>query len=145
MLDIISHIRQLISPNGIKTQGPAPYLIIKISMIKLPETIHKKYNFVQMDDLPQSSAFMKLLRSCLLAAVSLKLHFFACFKCFVITANFKRHTCVKRHILNYHIVLIRDVNLDFIFNILSTKYLNFNTINNRQFSFYQYHQIFSSS
>lgn len=53
MLDIISHIRQLISPNGIKTQGPAPYLIIKISMIKLPETIHKKYNFVQMDDLPQ--------------------------------------------------------------------------------------------
>lgn len=75
MLDIISHIRQLISPNGIKTQGLAPYLIIKISMIKLPETIHKKYNFVQMDDLPQSSAFMKLLRSCLLDAVSLKLHF----------------------------------------------------------------------
>lgn len=75
MLDIISYIRRLISPNGIKTQGPAPCLIIRLSMIKLPGTIHKKYNFVQMDDLPQPSAFMKLLRSCLLAAVSLKLHF----------------------------------------------------------------------
>lgn len=75
MLDIISHIRRLISPNGIKTQGPAHYLIIRLSMIKLPGTIHKTYNFVQMDDLPQSSAFMKLFRSCLLAAVSLKLQF----------------------------------------------------------------------
>lgn len=75
MLDIISHIRRLISPNGIKTQGQAHYLIIRLSMIKLPGTIHKQYNFVQMDDLPQSSAFMKLLRSCLLAAVSLKLQF----------------------------------------------------------------------
>lgn len=52
MLDIISHIRRLISPNGIQTQGPAHYLIIRLSMIKLPGTIHKKYNFVQVDDLP---------------------------------------------------------------------------------------------
>lgn len=52
MLDIISHIRRLISPNGIQTQGSAHYLIIRLSMIKLPGTIHKKYNFVQVDDLP---------------------------------------------------------------------------------------------
>lgn len=75
LLDIISHIRRLILPNGIKTQGSAHYLINRLSMIKLPGTIHKKYELSQMDDLPQSSAFLKLLRSCLLAAVSLKLQY----------------------------------------------------------------------
>lgn len=90
MSDIICHLRRLISLNEIKTRGSAHYLIIRLSMIKLPGTIQN--TFEQIVDLPQSSTLMKILGKLsdgrcqpLIAIFAI----FAGFKCFVIFPKFR--------------------------------------------------------